>query len=126
MKEAKRSISALSVPRLFVLCLAVICAVPAWAQQGPSQPQVLSNAVANEPIRFDVSRPLAELVTKAPAQQGVRVIHAPMKTKPQPSTGAQLSRGAEAAGALQPLIGPLISATTGLSFEGGRTSWRFL
>ncbi len=103
---------------LSVLCLAVICAIPAWAQQRPTEPQVLSNAVANQPIHFDVSRPLAELVTKAPAHQGVRVIHAPMKTKPQPSAGAQLSQGANAASALQPLIGPSISATIGHSFEG--------
>ena len=44
--------------------------------------------------------------------------HAPMKPKLQQSTGAQLSQGAKVAGALQPLIAPLISATTGLSFEG--------
>jgi hypothetical protein len=47
-----------------------------------------------------------------------------MKPKLQPSTGAQLRQGAKAASALQPLIGPLISATTGLSFEGvGNTSF---
>ena len=33
------------------------------------KPHVLSNAVVNEPIHFDVSRPLAELVTEAPAQR---------------------------------------------------------
>ena len=62
---------------LSVLCLAVICAVPAWAQQRPSQPQVLSNAVVNEPIHFDVSPSLAEMVKEAPAPQGVRLMHAP-------------------------------------------------
>ncbi|MGD1082822.1 MAG: hypothetical protein ABR881_31285 [Candidatus Sulfotelmatobacter sp.] len=88
------------------------------------KPQVLSNAVVNEPIQFDVSPPLAELVTKAPAQQGVRVMHAPMRPKLQQLTGAQKSQVAGAASALQPLISPLISATIGLSFEGvGNTSF---
>jgi hypothetical protein len=45
-------------------------------------------------------------------------MHAPIKPKLQQFTSAQLSQGAKAAGAIQPLIGPLVSATTGLSFEG--------
>ncbi|MGC2607529.1 MAG: hypothetical protein WA419_18435, partial [Silvibacterium sp.] len=108
---------------LSVLCLAVICAVPAWAQQRPSQPQVLSNAVVNEPIHFDVSPSLAEMVKEAPAPQGVRLMHAPMLPKMQHLTGAQ-SHGAEAASAVEPLSASLISATIGLSFEGvGNTSF---
>jgi hypothetical protein len=101
-----------------------LCRLPAAAQQAANQPQVLGNAVANAPIQFDVSRPLAELVREAPAQQGgTYVTHPPMQPKLQQLTGARLSQGAKAAGALQPLIGPLISATIGLSFEGvGNTS----
>jgi hypothetical protein len=102
---------------LSTLILLALWGIPAAAQQTPTQPQVLSNAVANEPIHFDVSRPLAELLTEAPAKQGVRQMHVPMKTK-QLSPGAQLSNGAKAASTLQPLIGPLVSATIGLSFEG--------
>ena len=51
---------------LSVLCVAVVCAVPAWALQKPSQPKVLSNAVVNQPVRFDVSRTLAEMLREAP------------------------------------------------------------
>jgi hypothetical protein len=107
-----------------MLILAALCGLPAAAQQTPTGPQVLSNAVVNQPIQFDVSPPLTELLREAPAQQGgTYVTHPPMQPKLQQFTGAQLSQGAKAAGALQPLIGPLISATIGLSFEGvGNTS----
>ena len=101
---------------LSALFLVVLSGLPAVAQQTP---QVLSNAVANSPIQFDVSRPLAQLLREAPAQQGIRhVMHEPLKPKLHPSMGAQLRQGAKGMGALQPLIGPLISATTGLNFEG--------
>ena len=103
---------------LSVLCLAVICAVPAWAQQRQSQPQVLSGAVVNEPTHFDVSPSLAELVKEAPAPQGIRLMHAPMRPKMKQLAGPQKSQGAEAANAAQPLSGSVISATVGLSFEG--------
>jgi hypothetical protein len=111
------TISAATV--LSALILAALWGLPAAAQQKPTQPEVLSNAVANEPIQFGVSRPLAEMVREAPAQQGVRhVMHEPLKPKLQPSMSAQLRQGAKVASAPQPLIGPLISATTGLNFEG--------
>jgi hypothetical protein len=101
-----------------VLCLAVICAVPAWSQQTPSQPRVLRNAVAQGPIQFDVSSQLSALLT-ATAQQGDRVTHAPIQPKVSQFRGTQrINAGAAAAGALQPLIGSPISATVGLSFEG--------
>ncbi len=70
------------------------------------KPQVLSNAVAKKPIHFDVSRPIAELMTEAPAQQGLRLIHAPLLPKLQKLRGAQQRQGAGTAPALQPLIGP--------------------
>jgi hypothetical protein len=54
------TISAATV--LSALILAALWGLPAAAQQKPTQPEVLSNAVANEPIQFDVSRPLAEMV----------------------------------------------------------------
>ena len=61
--------------RISIVCMIgiALCGLPAAAQQAATQPQVLSNAVANEPIQFDVSRPLAELLKEAPAQQGVRM-----------------------------------------------------
>jgi hypothetical protein len=110
------TISAAAV--LSALILAALLGLPAAAQQTP---QMLSNAVANAPIQFDVSRPLAQLLREAPAQQlGDRVTHAPMQPKLQQLKGAQLSQGGVAASALQPLIAPrsAISATIGLSFEG--------
>ena len=109
------------VALLSVLILVALWGIPASAQQTPTQPQVLGNAVANAPIQFDVSRPLAQLLREAPAQQqGDRVTHAPMQPKLQQLKGAQLSQGGVAASALQPLIAPLsaISATIGLSFGG--------
>ena len=103
--------------RILALCAVgiALCSLSATAQQTPAQAQVLSNAVANEPVEFDVSRPLAELLAVAPAQQVVYQTHSPMKTK-HPSPAAQLS--AKAAGAPEPLIGPLVSARTNLGFEG--------
>ena len=82
-----------------------------------------ANAVVTHPIHFDVSRPLAELLKEAPAQQGFRMIHAPMKPKLQHLTSQQ-SRIEKAASAVQPSIAPLSSATVGLRFEGvGNTSF---
>jgi hypothetical protein len=88
------------------------------AQPKPTAPQVLSNAVANKPIQFDLSRPLAEMAAKAPALQGDRLTHAPLQPKLQRLTAAQVSKGAATPSALQPLIGSPISATIGQSFEG--------
>jgi hypothetical protein len=103
------------------LILAALCGLPAAAQQTP---QVINNAVVNQPVQSDVSRPLAELALEAPAQQGARVMHAPMRPKLQQLTGAPQSQFAGAAGALQPLDSPLISARIGLSFEGvGNTAF---
>jgi hypothetical protein len=121
MKKNNKRILCFSVAVLSTLILAALSGLPAAAQQTPTQPEVLSNAVANAPIQFDVSRPLAQLLREAPAQQqGDRVTHAPMQPKLQQLKGAQLSQGGVAASALQPLIAPLsaISATIGLSFEG--------
>ena len=80
-----------------VVCLfaALAISLPAnAAQHTPTGPQVLSNAVANEPIQFDVSRPLAEMAAKAPAPQGDRLTHTPLQPKLQRLTGAQQRLGA--------------------------------
>lgn len=103
---------------LSVLILVALWGIPTVAQQTPTQPQVLGNAVANEPIQFDVSRPLTELLKEAPARQSVHQTHAPIMKIKYLSPGAQLNQTTKVAGALEPLIGSLISATTGLSFEG--------
>jgi hypothetical protein len=125
MRQSKRSISTFFEPTLSVLCLAVLCAVPAWAQQRPSQPEVLSNAVANEPVHFDVSPPLREMVAnaKAPAQGGTHEMEAPLRPKLDQMKAAAQQGIPRVNGALATSPGPLISATIGLSFEGvGNTS----
>ena len=101
----------------FLAALAITLPASA-AQQTLTAPKVLSNAVANKPIQFDVSRPLAEMAAKAQALQSDRVTHAPLRPKLSKMTAAQLSKGAATPSALQPLIGSRISATVGLSFEG--------
>jgi hypothetical protein len=122
MKNNKRVLCS-SAGAIFTLILAALCALPAAAQKTPTRPQVLSNAVVNKPMQFDVSRPLAELATEAPAQPGIRLKHAPRQPKLQQLTSVQQNHGAGAAAALQSLSVPAISATIGLSFEGvGNTS----
>jgi hypothetical protein len=123
MKKNNKGILWFSAAALSALILAAPSGLRAAPQRTPTEPQVLSNAEVNEPLHFDVSPSLAKLPTEAPAQQGVRLMHAPKRPKLQQLTGAQQSQGAGAAAALQPLIAPLISAAIGLSFEGvGNTS----
>jgi hypothetical protein len=101
---------------------ALILAVPSGVR---AEPQVLTNAVANQPIHFDVSPALTELATTAPGQQGVGLMHKPLQPKQFTSglTSGQQSQGV-AAGRLQPLVSPAVGATIGLSFEGvGNTSY---
>src|SRR5271167_690965 len=124
MKENNRRILSFSAAVLSALTLTAPSGLRAAPHQTPAEPQVLSNAVANEPIRFDVSPTLVELASQAPAQQGVVLMHKPLQPKLQQFTLAPQSQVAGAASALQPLVAPLISASTGLSFEGvGNTSY---
>jgi hypothetical protein len=123
MKENGKRILFFSAAVLSALILAAPSGLRAAPHQTPAEPQVLTNAVVNEPMQFDASPQLGELVSEARVQQGVGVglMHKPLQ--PKQSTGAQQSQIQEAASALQPLIAPLISATIGLSFEGvGNTS----
>jgi hypothetical protein len=118
MRKNSSGVLWISAAALSTLSLMALCGLPAAAQPAPTQPQVLSNAVMNEPIHFDISAPLAELVTTASVSQGTRAMHAPMKTKLPRLTSAQQIQGAVAAIDVQPLIGPPIGATTRLGFEG--------
>ena len=123
MKENRRRILSFSAAALSALILAAPSGLRAAPHETPPEPQVLSNAVANEPIRFDVSPPLAELVTAAPTQQSVGLVHKPLQPKLSQLMLAPQSQVAETATALQPLISSAVSATIGLSFEGvGNTS----
>jgi hypothetical protein len=116
MKRKNKGILCFSCAAIAALFLAAASGLQA-APQTSTQPQVLSNAVASEPIQFDVSPPLTTLMTTVPAQKVVRQTHATMKKKQQ-FTGAKLSQGTNAASALHPLTGPLVSATTHLGIEG--------
>ena len=118
MKKNNKRVLYFAVTVLFALLLSALCGLQAAAQQTPIKPQVLSNAVANKPIHFDVSPPLTKLVREAPSQQGVHVIHAPLLPKLPRLTATQPSNFGGTSGARRPLIGPLISATIGLSFDG--------
>ena len=119
MKHNNRRTLYFSVAFLSALIQGGLCGLPATAQQSPTQPQVLRNAVANRPIHFDVSRPIAELATQAPAlQNGVYLMHTPRPTKLPQLTAAQPNKSGLAAGAQRPLIGSPVSATIGLSFSG--------
>jgi hypothetical protein len=118
MKKNCKGISWFSAVVLSALSMTVLYDLPAAAQQSATQPQVLSNAVANLPSHFDLSAPLAALIKQPSAQQGVGAIHAPMKPKPSPLTSVGQSQSAVTANAAQALISPFIRAATGLSFEG--------
>ena len=72
MRENSKRILSFSAAVLSALSLTAPSGLGAAPKQTSTEPQVLSNAVANEPMQFDVSPPLAELLAEAPAQQGVR------------------------------------------------------
>jgi len=94
---------------------ALTLAVPSGLRAAP---QVLNNAVANGPIQVDVSAALGALVSEAPAQQGVRLMHKPMQPKLQRFTSDEQALDAIKGVALKPLISPAVNAAVGLSFEG--------
>jgi hypothetical protein len=117
MRDDRKRISMFIVSTLAVLCLVFMCTVPVAAQAGP-QPQVLSNAVVNQPLQFDISPPLRDLAAKAPAPQGVRVIR-PLLQPKLDKLKAAVQQGEPAGGsALAPSAGAPLSATIGLNFDG--------
>lgn len=125
MKKNNKRILCFSVAVVSALILAAPSGLRAAPQQTPAEPEVLSNAVVNEPIQFDVSPQLSEMLAQAAPQGGFRVTHAPRMPKlDRLKAAAQQSQGGGAAGALQPSIGSPIRATIGLGFEGvGNTSY---
>ena len=60
MKKNNKRILWFSVAVLSALILVALCGLQTAAQQTPTGPQVLSNAVVYQPIHFDVSQPLAQ------------------------------------------------------------------
>src|ERR1700688_331214 len=100
MKKNDKRIFFFSVV-LSALILAVLCGLPAAAQQTPAQPQVLRNAVSNQAIHFDVSPPLGERLAQVPAAGGVRTMHAPRQPKMQQLASAKQSVGGRSGSALR-------------------------
>jgi hypothetical protein len=121
MKASPKSMLA-ALPVLFGLAL---LGARVHAQATLTQPAVLTNAILNNPIQFDVSQPLRDLPVEAALPAGgVYVMHPPLRPKLQKRIGASQS---PVAGPLPAapgsLISATISATIGQSFEGvGQTS----
>ncbi len=110
MSHDTRRFSMLYVGVMAALLLAATCALPAFAQ-GHGQVQVLSNAVQNFPVRFDVSPPLRGMMTQPSAvPSSSRVVPILAPKKPFPSTRPP--------GPAPEVPVPAISATLGLNFAG--------
>jgi hypothetical protein len=116
MKESGKRIPTFLVAVLCAISLAVLCSPVAWAQVTPSQPAVLTNAIVNNPIQFDISPPLRDLPAEAALPSGgMHVMHAALRPKLQKlmTAGQPVPTSPSLASP-----GPLISATLGLNFEG--------
>jgi hypothetical protein len=89
---------------------------------------VITNAVLNAPVHFDVSPPLSELMSQPAApQRGPSVMHPPLRPKLDRLEKFAARGASQASNEALPTMGPLISATTGLSFQGvGATSTSYL
>ncbi len=90
----------------------------AQPQGTPAQPQVLTNAVVNEPLQFDVSPPLRDLPVEVSPAGGVELMHPPLRPKLLQLEGAAQQGAPGAGGEFAASPGPLISATLGLNFDG--------
>jgi hypothetical protein len=117
MKNENIGISWCSAALSCAFSFAILCTFPEAAQSAATEPQVLSNAIANGPVQFDASPGLTALLTQASVAPSTRVMQAPMKPK-RPQTGVFSLSQLEASAAIQPLIGPRVQANVGRSFEG--------
>src|SRR5712691_5679637 len=82
MQENKKGILPLFVSVLSVLGLAFLSALPGLAQQTAVGVQVLTNAVVNDPVAFDVSPTLLEMVQE-PVPSAVTVTRPVLRPKLQ-------------------------------------------
>ena len=124
MKKNSKRILCFSVAVASALILAVPSGLQAAPQQTSTEPQVLTNAVANQPIHFDVSPSLGELASKAGSLQTGRSMHKPRQPKMEKFNAAGHQGVPRVSGARSTSSDPLISATLGLGFEGvGNTSY---
>ena len=110
MEKTSRPILWFTAMLVSVLSLMIAYAPRATAQQ----PKVLSNAVSNAPLRFDVSPPLGSLVTPPPTSKSSHVPHAPIKPKVHGQGQADTSQNA----AVPALLSAQVTATQGLGFAG--------
>ena len=107
-----------AIPVLSLLALGLLFYPSSSSPQGaPVGPQVISNAVANQPIAFDVSPPLREMIS-APtaAPQGSPALIPVLRPKLQQLMQASQARAG--GGPFQGLAGPFVGATIGLNFDG--------
>jgi hypothetical protein len=107
-----------AIPVLSLLVLGLLFYPSSSSPQGaPVGPQVISNAVANGPIAFDVSPPLREMINApAAAPQGSPALIPVLRPKLQQLMQASPTQAG--GGPLQGLAGPFVGATIGLNFDG--------
>src|SRR5260370_39046066 len=80
--KLQEDVSRLPTIRGTLLTLASVSAFSVSAQQPSAKPQVLSNAVVNEPVQFDNSPPLRDLMRQAaPQPSGAYLVHSPLRPK---------------------------------------------
>ena len=119
MKENsnKKRASAIFGVALCTLSLALTGVIQARAQRG--QAQVVSNAVVNKPIHFDVSPPLRDLAVQVSPPEQVRLIHPPLRPMLNKLQGAAQQGASARSAAIQASpSAPIVPATIGLSFDG--------
>jgi hypothetical protein len=111
MKASLKSMLA-ALPVLLALALP-----GAWvhAQATPTQPAVLTNAIVNNPIQFDVSPPLRTMQPAALPLDAVDEVRPILRPKQNLSGGSQPA----ASGASPTSLGdPPVRATIGKNFDG--------
>ena len=115
MRKESKGIFWYSAALVLGLSLGDLYGLTAEAQSTAAR--VLSNAVVNQPVLFDVAPPLSTLLKSAAIGPSTRAIHAPLKPKLSQLT-LNLTQLEVAAAVTQPLIGSRINASIGRSFQG--------
>ena len=90
----------------------------ARAQETAAQPQVLTDAVADEALESDVSPPLGDLPVVLSPKGGVHVVHPHLRPKLKQLEDAARQGAPTAGGEFAISPGPLISATISRNFDG--------
>jgi len=114
----KKRAAVFSLTMLSVLILAAIYSIPASAQATPGAPQVISNAVANDPIAFDVSPPLREMAATAASQVSGFQLMPPVRRPKLQQLKAAAQGGAAFGSAPGMLTGPAINVSVPVNVDG--------